>query len=147
MRKWPADPRSAEAGFRAGELLFGQKRFREALLSYGKVAEDFPRSDRAPHAMLGAAESMVRLDMKDEADRRPRPARREVPEVGRGGEGEGAPPRSSRRRLRRPRRSAAPQQGRAERRRRARREEEGDPSRLVPLRTCGCAVEVGHLRQ
>jgi tol-pal system protein YbgF len=67
VRKWPSDPRAAEAGFRAGELLFDQKRFREALLSYGKVAEDFPRSDRAPEAMLGAAESMVRLDMKDDA--------------------------------------------------------------------------------
>ncbi len=67
VRKWPADPRSADAGFRAGELLFGQKRFREALLAYGKVAEDFPRSERAPQAMLAAAESMVRLDMRDEA--------------------------------------------------------------------------------
>jgi len=66
-RKWPSDPKSAEAGFRAGELLFGQKRFREALLSFGRVAEDFPRSERAPTAMLGAAESMARLDMKDEA--------------------------------------------------------------------------------
>lgn len=67
VRKWPADPRSAEAGFRAGELLFGQKRFREALLSYGKVSEDFPRSERAPQALLGAAESMLRLEMKDDA--------------------------------------------------------------------------------
>jgi len=67
VRKWPTDPRSAEAGFRAGELLFAQNRFREALLAYGKVAEGFPRSDRAPHAMLAAAESMLRLDMKDEA--------------------------------------------------------------------------------
>jgi tol-pal system protein YbgF len=67
VRKWPSDPRSADAGFHAGELLFGQKRFREALLAYGKVAEDFPRSERAPQAMLGAAESMVRLDMRDEA--------------------------------------------------------------------------------
>ncbi len=66
-RKWPSDPRSAEAGFRAGELLSAQKRYREALLSYGKVAEAFPRSDRAPAAMLGAAESMVRLDMTQEA--------------------------------------------------------------------------------
>ena len=66
-RKWPSDPRAAEAGFRAGELLFGQKRYREALLAYGRVAEDFPRSERAPAAMLGAAESMVRLEMKDEA--------------------------------------------------------------------------------
>jgi tol-pal system protein YbgF len=67
VRKWPSDPRSADAGFRAGELLFGQKRFREALLSYGKVAEDFPRSERAPEALLGAAESMLRLEMKDDA--------------------------------------------------------------------------------
>jgi tol-pal system protein YbgF len=67
VRKWPSDPRAAEAGFRAGELLFDQKRFRDALLSYGKVAEDFPRAERAPDAMLGAAESMLRLDMKDEA--------------------------------------------------------------------------------
>jgi len=66
-RKWPSDPKSAEAGFRAGELLFGQKRFREALLSYGRVAEEFPRSERAPPAMLGAAESMIRLDMRNEA--------------------------------------------------------------------------------
>jgi tol-pal system protein YbgF len=67
VRKWPSDPRSADAGFRAGELLFEQKRFREALLSYGKVAETFPRSERAPGAMLGAAESMLRLDLKEDA--------------------------------------------------------------------------------
>jgi tol-pal system protein YbgF len=66
-RKWPSDPRAAEAGYRAGELLFGQKRYREALLSFGKVAEDFPRSERAPEAMLGAAESMLRLEMRDDA--------------------------------------------------------------------------------
>jgi tol-pal system protein YbgF len=67
VRKWPSDPRSAEAGFRAGELFFAQKRFRDALLSFGKVAEDFPRSDRAPEAMLGAAESMARLEMREDA--------------------------------------------------------------------------------
>lgn len=66
-RRWPSDPRSADAGFRAGELLFEQRRFREALLAFGKVAEDFPRAERAPAAMLGAAESMIRLDLRDEA--------------------------------------------------------------------------------
>ncbi len=66
-RKWPNDPKSAEAGFRAGELNFGQKRWREALLSYGKVAEAFPRSEQAPASLLGVAESMLELDMKDEA--------------------------------------------------------------------------------
>jgi TolA-binding protein len=67
VHKWPADPKSAEAGFRAGELNAGQKRWREALLAYGRVAEDFPRSDRAPEAMLGAAGAMVELGMKDDA--------------------------------------------------------------------------------
>ncbi len=66
-RRWPGDPRTAEARFRAGEIAFGQKRWREALLSYGKVAEDFPRAAIAPDAMLGAAESMVNLDLRDDA--------------------------------------------------------------------------------
>ena len=67
VHKWPSDARSAEAGFRAGQLLFEQKRYRESLLSFGKVAEDFPKSERAPQSMLGAADAMVKLDMKDEA--------------------------------------------------------------------------------
>jgi tol-pal system protein YbgF len=66
-RRWPTDPRTAEARFRAGEIAFDQKRWRDALLSYGKVAEDFPRAELAPDAMLGAAESMLKLDMKDDA--------------------------------------------------------------------------------
>ena len=67
VRKWPSDPRSAEAGFHAGDLLFGMKRYRDAVLSYGRVAEDVPRSERAAPAMLGAADSMLRLEMKDDA--------------------------------------------------------------------------------
>jgi len=67
VRKWPSDPKAAEAGFRAGEILFAQGRFRDALLSYGRVAESFPRSDRAAPAMLGAGHSMLRLEMKDDA--------------------------------------------------------------------------------
>jgi TolA-binding protein len=67
VRKWPNDPRSAEAGVRSGDLLFGMNRFREALLAYGRVAEGFPRSERAPAAMLGAAEAMLRLEMREDA--------------------------------------------------------------------------------
>jgi len=66
-RRWPADPRTAEARFRAGQISFGQKRWREALLAYGKVAEEFPRAEVAPDAMLGAAEAMLALEMKDDA--------------------------------------------------------------------------------
>jgi TolA-binding protein len=67
VRKWPTDPKSADASFRAGEILYGQGRFRDALLAYGRVAESFPRSDRAPPAMLGAGESMLKLEMKEDA--------------------------------------------------------------------------------
>ena len=66
-RKWPSDAKASDAGYRAGQLLFEQKRFRESLLAYGKVAEDFPKSARAPDAMLGAADAMAKLDMKAEA--------------------------------------------------------------------------------
>jgi tol-pal system protein YbgF len=66
-KKWPTDPKAAEASFRAGELLFSQRRYREAILAYGKVAEDFPKSDRAPDALVQLAESMIALDMKDDA--------------------------------------------------------------------------------
>lgn len=66
-RRWPSDARAAEARFKAGEIAFGQKRWRDALLAYGKVAEDFPRADVAPDALYGAAESMLRLEMKDDA--------------------------------------------------------------------------------
>jgi tol-pal system protein YbgF len=63
----PTDPASAEAHFRLGELAFGERRYNDAILEYGKVARDFPRSDRAPDALLRTADSMVALGMKDDA--------------------------------------------------------------------------------
>ncbi len=66
-KKWPTDPRAADAWFRLGELNFGEKHYREAVLAYGKVAQDFPRSDKAPDALYRTAESMVALDLKDDA--------------------------------------------------------------------------------
>ena len=65
--KFPADPNAAQAHFRLGELWFGEKRWRDAVLEYGKVAQDFPRSDKAPDALLRTAESMLALDLKDDA--------------------------------------------------------------------------------
>jgi TolA-binding protein len=67
VKRWPTDPRSAEAGLKNGELLFAARRYREALLAYGKSAEDFPKAERAPEALVGAAESMVQLDMRADA--------------------------------------------------------------------------------
>jgi tol-pal system protein YbgF len=67
VKKWPTDPRSADALFRMGEISYGEKRYREAVLSYGKVAQDFPRSDKAPDALLRTGEAMAALDLKDDA--------------------------------------------------------------------------------
>jgi tol-pal system protein YbgF len=67
VRKWPADPRAADAHFRLAEMWFGERRYRDAILEYGKVAQDFPRSDKAPDALLRTAESMIEIDLKDDA--------------------------------------------------------------------------------
>jgi tol-pal system protein YbgF len=67
VKKWPTDPRAADAHFRLGELWFGERRYRDAILEYGRVAQDFPRSDKAPDALLRTAESMVAIDLKDDA--------------------------------------------------------------------------------
>jgi TolA-binding protein len=66
-KKWPADPRAADAWFRIGEIDFGDKRYREAVLAYGKVAQDYPRSDKVPDAMYRTADAMVILDLKEDA--------------------------------------------------------------------------------
>lgn len=67
VKKWPSDPRTADAYFRIGELWFGDKRYREAILAYGKVAQDFPRSDKAPDALYRTGESMLALNNKSDA--------------------------------------------------------------------------------
>ena len=67
VKKWPSDPRAADAWFRMGDLSFGDKRYREAVLAFGKVVQDFPRSDKAPDALLRTAEAMLALGLKDDA--------------------------------------------------------------------------------
>ncbi len=67
VKKWPTDPRAADAWFRMGEISYGEKRYREAVLSYGKVAQDFPRSDKAPDALFRTGEAMLALDLRDDA--------------------------------------------------------------------------------
>ena len=67
VKRWPSDPRAADAHFRLGELWYGDRRYREAILAYGKVAQDFPRSDKAPDALFRTGESMLALDLRDDA--------------------------------------------------------------------------------
>jgi TolA-binding protein len=68
VRRWPGDATAAEAAFRSGELSSEQKRWREALVSYGFIYEKAPKSEHAPEAMLGMANSMLEIeDLKKDA--------------------------------------------------------------------------------
>jgi TolA-binding protein len=67
VKRWPADAAAADAGYRAGQILLSQKRWRDALLALGRVAEAHPKSERAPDALLGVAEAMTELGMAEDA--------------------------------------------------------------------------------
>jgi TolA-binding protein len=67
VSRWPTDPKAAEAGFRAGQILLAQKRWRDAILALGRVAEHHPKSEWAPDALLGVADAMTELGMADDA--------------------------------------------------------------------------------
>jgi len=67
VRSWPTDPRAAEAGYRAGEILLAQKKWRDAILALGRVAEGHPKSEHAPQALIGVADAMTELGMTEDA--------------------------------------------------------------------------------
>jgi TolA-binding protein len=67
VSRWPGDPKAAEAGYRAGQLLLSQKKWRDAILALGRVAEGHPKSDRAPDALVGVADAMTELGMVEDA--------------------------------------------------------------------------------
>jgi TolA-binding protein len=67
VRRWPTDPKAADAGYRAGHLLLAQKRWRDAILALGRVAESQPKSERAPDALVGVADAMIELGMVEDA--------------------------------------------------------------------------------
>lgn len=67
VSKFPSDPGTAEARFRLGELAFAERRYQDAIVEFGKVAQDFARSERAPDALLRTADSMLAIGLNDDA--------------------------------------------------------------------------------
>jgi TolA-binding protein len=67
VSRWPTDPKAADAGYRAGQLLLSQKKWRDAILALGRVAEGHPKSERAPEALVGVADAMTELGMVEDA--------------------------------------------------------------------------------
>jgi tol-pal system protein YbgF len=67
VKSWPTDPKAAEAGYHAGQILLAQKKWRDAILALGRVAEGHPKSERAPDALVGVADAMTELGMAEDA--------------------------------------------------------------------------------
>ncbi|HTT70426.1 MAG TPA: tetratricopeptide repeat protein, partial [Anaeromyxobacteraceae bacterium] len=67
VEKFPRDPNAAHAHYRLGELAYGDHKYPEAIVEYGKVAQDFPHAEEAPDALYRTAESMLAIDLRDDA--------------------------------------------------------------------------------
>ena len=67
VKRYPTDPGAAQAHFRLGDLAAGERRHQDAIVSFGRVAKDFPRSDEAPEALLRTADAMSAIGLADEA--------------------------------------------------------------------------------
>lgn len=67
VKRWPRGEKAAEAGLRAGQLLSGQARWREAVVALGAVAADHPKAEQAAPALLLMAEALVKLERKEDA--------------------------------------------------------------------------------
>lgn len=62
VRRWPADPGAPEAAYRSAQISMEQRRWREAMVSYGWIYEKAPRAERAPDALLGVGRAMLELE-------------------------------------------------------------------------------------
>jgi tol-pal system protein YbgF len=67
VKKHPSDPKSAEALFQLGEIAFAERHYQDAAVHFGRVAQDFSASERAPEALLRTADSMEAGGMRDDA--------------------------------------------------------------------------------
>jgi tol-pal system protein YbgF len=67
LKKWPKDALRGEAHFGLGETYFAENKCREALFEYGKVLQEFPKTDSAPEAFLRSSDCFKKLKMQEES--------------------------------------------------------------------------------
>nr|WP_245410251.1 tol-pal system protein YbgF [Falsochrobactrum shanghaiense] len=67
VKRYPADPTTAEARYWLGESLFGQGRFPEAATVFIDTQRDYPDSRRAPENMFKLGLTLERMDNRDVA--------------------------------------------------------------------------------
>lgn len=67
IKRYPADPTTAEARYWLGESLFGQSRFPEAATVFIDTQRDYPDSKRAPENMFKLGMTLEKMDNHDVA--------------------------------------------------------------------------------
>lgn len=67
VKRYPADPMTAEARYWLGESLFGQGRFPEAATVFIDMQRDYPDSKRAPENMFKLGMTLEKMDNRDVA--------------------------------------------------------------------------------
>jgi tol-pal system protein YbgF len=67
IKRFPADPKTADARFWLGESLLGQKKYRDAAEIFLAANKDYPSAKKAPDMLLKLGVSLVGLDQHDVA--------------------------------------------------------------------------------
>jgi tol-pal system protein YbgF len=67
VKRYPADPNTAEARFWLGETLYGQGRYPEAATVFIDTQRDYPDSKRAPENMFKLGMTLEKMDNRDVA--------------------------------------------------------------------------------
>ncbi|MEN5298822.1 tol-pal system protein YbgF [Brucella sp. TWI559] len=67
IKRYPADPATAEARYWLGESLYGQSRYPEAATVFIDTQRDYPESKRAPENMFKLGMTLEKMDNNDVA--------------------------------------------------------------------------------
>ncbi|MBV8754028.1 MAG: tol-pal system protein YbgF [Hyphomicrobiales bacterium] len=67
LKKYPGDPRAADANYWLGETLFQRQKYRDAAELFLLVSRDHPTTAKAPDSLLRLGQSLAQMGEKDAA--------------------------------------------------------------------------------
>lgn len=67
IAKWKDDPLAANSQYWLGETYYAERKWREAVFEFRKVADGYPKSDKAADSLLKIAYAFAELGLNDDA--------------------------------------------------------------------------------
>jgi tol-pal system protein YbgF len=67
LKKYPGDPRAADANYWLGETMFQRQKYRDAAELFLLVSRDHPTTAKAPDSLLRLGQSLAQMGEKDAA--------------------------------------------------------------------------------